>query len=76
MQGPPEDDEFDGDEYELRMVVDAAQTMPFLTEKRVVVARNVSRFNADDLSPLLGYLDNPLDTSDLVLVEGGDGRMS
>ena len=69
-------DEFDGDEYELRMVVDAAQTMPFLTEKRVVVARNVSRFNADDLSPLLGYLDNPLDTSDLVLVEGGDGRMS
>ena len=69
-------DEFDGDEYELRMVVDAAQTMPFLTDKRVVVARNVSRFNADDLPALLGYLDNPLDTSDLVLAEGGEGRMS
>jgi DNA polymerase-3 subunit delta len=69
-------DEFDGDEYELRMVVDAAQTMPFLTDKRVVVARNVSRFNADDLPALLGYLGDPLDTSDLVLAEGGDGRMS
>ncbi|MGA9276033.1 DNA polymerase III subunit delta [Ilumatobacter sp.] len=69
-------DEFDDDEYELRTVVDAAQTMPFLTDKRVVVARNVSRFNADDLPALLGYLDNPLDTSDLVLAQGGDGRMS
>ena len=69
-------DEFDGDEYELRVVVDAAQTPPFLTDKRVVVARDISRFNADDLPALLGYLDNPLDSSDLVLVEGGDGRMS
>ena len=69
-------DEFDGDEYELRFVVDAAQTMPFLTDKRVVVARDVSRFNADDLPALLGYLDNPLDSSDLVLAEGGEGRMS
>ena len=35
-------DEFDDDEYELRVVVDAAQTPPFLTDKRVVVARNIS----------------------------------
>ena len=69
-------DEFDGEEYELRLVVDAAQTPPFLTDKRVVVARDISRFNADDLPALLGYLDNPLDSSDLVLAEGGEGRMS
>lgn len=68
-------DEFEGDEYELREVADAAQTMPFLTDRRIVVARDVGRFNADDLAPLLGYLDNPLDTTDLVLV-GGGGRMS
>ena len=68
-------DEFDGEEYELREAVDAAQTMPFLTEKRVVVARDVGRFNADDLTSLLGYLDNPLDSTDLVLVAGG-GRLS
>jgi DNA polymerase-3 subunit delta len=69
-------DEFDGDEYELRMVVDAAQTMPFLTDSRIVVARDVSRFNADELAALLRYIDDPLETSELVLAEGGDGRMS
>ena len=68
-------DEFDGEEYELREVVDAAQTMPFLTDKRVVVARDVGRFTADELPPLLGYLDNPLDSTELVLV-GGGGRLA
>ena len=61
-------DEFDGDDYELRQVSDAAQTMSFLTDKRVVVARDVGRFSADELTSLLGYLANPLDTTDLVLV--------
>jgi len=69
-------DEFDDDEYELRMVVDAAQTMPFLTDKRVVVARGINRFNVDDLPALLGYLDDPLDSSDVVLAQGGEGRLS
>lgn len=64
-------DEFEGEEYELREVVDAAQTPSFLTDKRVVVARDVNRFNADELTPLLGYLANPLDSSDLVLVVNG-----
>jgi DNA polymerase-3 subunit delta len=64
-------DEFDGDEYELRMVVDAAQTPSFLTDKRVVVARGVDRFDADELAPLFGYLANPLDSSDLVIVVNG-----
>ncbi len=67
-------DEFDGDEYEVRSVVDAAQTMPFLTDQRVVVARGVGRFSADELSPLVGYLADPLDTTQLVLVAGG-GRL-
>ncbi|HYN33051.1 MAG TPA: DNA polymerase III subunit delta [Ilumatobacteraceae bacterium] len=64
-------DEFDGDEYELRLVVDAAQTPAFLTDKRVIVARGVERFKADELAPLLGYLADPLDSSDLVLVING-----
>jgi DNA polymerase-3 subunit delta len=66
-------DEFDDEEYELREVADAAQTMPFLTDKRVVVARGIGRFAADDLTPLYGYLDNPLDSTELVLV-GLGGR--
>ncbi len=69
-------DEFDTLDYELRVVIDAAQTPPFLTDKRVIIARNISRFNAGDLAGLLAYLDNPLDSSDLVLAEGGDGNLS
>lgn len=64
-------DEFDDDEYELRLVVDAAQTPSFLTDKRVVVARGVDRFNTDELAPLIAYLGNPLDTSDLVIAING-----
>lgn len=64
-------DEFDDEEYELRLVVDAAQTPSFLTDKRVVVARDIGRFGADELTPLLAYLGNPLDSSDLVLVVNG-----
>ena len=67
-------DDFDGDEYELRSVVDAAQTPPFLTDKRIVVARGIGRFNAEEVAPLVAYLDDPLDSSDLVLVAGG-GRL-
>ena len=68
-------DEFDNDEYELRAVADAAQTLPFLTDKRIVVARNVGRFSAEEVGPLVGYLGNPLESTDLVLVAGG-GRLA
>jgi len=68
-------DDFGGDEYALRAVVDAAQTMPFLTDKRVVVARDVGRFNADEVLPLVAYLKDPLPSTDLVLVSGG-GRLA
>ncbi len=63
-------DDYDG-EYEVRALVDAAQTPPFLTEKRVVVGRSIGQFNAEDLQPLVAYLAEPLDTTDLVLVAGG-----
>jgi len=67
-------DDFDGEDFELRAVVDSAQTPPFLTDKRVVVARGVGRFNAEDVAPLVAYLGDPLPSTDLVLVAGG-GRV-
>jgi DNA polymerase-3 subunit delta len=67
-------DDFDNEEFEVRSVVDSAQTPPFLTERRVVVARGVGRFNADDVAALVAYLGDPLPTTDLVLVSGG-GRI-
>ncbi len=64
-------DEFDGEEYELREVADAAQTLPFLTDLRVVVARDIGRFTLDDSTALINYLSSPLETTELVLVSGG-----
>ena len=68
-------DDYSDDEYELRAVVDAAQTMPFLTDKRIVIARNIGRFSAEEVGCLVEYVRNPLETTDLVLAAGG-GRIA
>jgi DNA polymerase-3 subunit delta len=52
-------------------VADACATPPFLVGRRVVVVRDVGRWNTDDVAPLLSYLEDPLDTTALVLVAGG-----
>jgi DNA polymerase III subunit delta len=67
-------EELSGEEYEAAAVADAAQTPPFLTDRRVVVARGLDRFGADDLAPIVQYLADPLDTSELVL-EWTGGRI-
>ncbi len=57
------------DGFDITRLVDAAQTPPFLTTRRVVVGRHVSRFGrAEELAPLIGYLGDPLPTTRLVLV--------
>lgn len=62
-------DEFDLDTVTLGAAVDAAQTPPFLTERRVVVVRRFGRFSKnDEIAGLLDYLADPLPTSELVLV--------
>ena len=68
-------DEFDDEDYEVAAVVDSAQTPPFLTDRRVVVARGIGRFNADEVAPLVTYLGDPLPSTELVLVAGG-GRLA
>ncbi len=66
-------DDFDGPEYELRSVVDASQTPPFLTDCRVVIARGLGRFTIDEVPALVAYLGDPLPSTELVLVGGGGG---
>jgi DNA polymerase-3 subunit delta len=65
---------FDGDEFELRTVIDAAQTPPFLTDTRIVVLRGAGRFAADEVAPLVSYLDDQLPSTELVVV-GTGGRL-
>lgn len=59
----------DGGEVDAGPIVNAAQTPPFLTDHRVVVARHAGAFStADRVEPLVAYLDDPLPTTSLVLV--------
>ncbi len=64
-----EDDYRTDDGFEVARLVDAAQTSPFLTGRRVVVGRHLGRFgDKDSVAPLVAYLADPLDTTGLVLV--------
>ncbi|MDQ1443630.1 MAG: polymerase subunit delta [Acidimicrobiaceae bacterium] len=70
-QDPFAVEDFGGEDYEINAVLDACATPPFLGDRRVVVARGVGRFRAEELAPLLGWLDDPLPTTSLILVAGG-----
>jgi DNA polymerase-3 subunit delta len=65
----------DGADASIVPLVDAAQTPPFLTERRVVVGRDIEMFTrAAQVAPLVDYLADPLPTTSLVLVWSG-GRV-
>ncbi len=65
--------------WNLAALVDAAQTPPLLTERRVVVGRHLARFSrAADCEMLVRLLEDPSPTTDLVLVweRGQDPAMT
>lgn len=59
------------DDHGMGALLDACLTPPFLTDRRVVLARNAGVLNADEGARIIQYLDDPLDTTGLVLVGGG-----
>ena len=67
-------EEFDlptNDDPDTAAPVDAARTPPFLTDRRVVIVRNLNAYPSAGLQPLLTYLADPSPTTALVLVAGG-----
>jgi DNA polymerase III subunit delta len=61
-----------GDEADLiGRIVQAARTPPFLTDRRVVIGRELGSVNTADVQPLLDYLADPSPTTGLVLAGGG-----
>ncbi len=66
----------DGDAGDTASAADAAQTPPFLAERRVIVVRDVTTYSSDALQPLLDYLSDPLPTTSMVLVTADKGRLS
>ena len=59
------------DDHGVGALLDACLTPPFLTDRRVVIARPAGILNAEDGARVVQYLDDPLDTTVLVLVGGG-----
>jgi len=49
-------------------VVNLAQTLPFMSEKRLVIAREIDAFKAADLDELVPYLNDPSPSTCLVMV--------
>ncbi len=60
-----------GEDYDAAVAVDAAQTPPMFTTKRVVVVREIGRVDSDGVEALLTYFAAPCPTSRLILVSGG-----
>ena len=67
-------DEWSGEEYGAGQVADSARTPPMWSDRRIVVARGLERFSAEEVQPLVDYLTDPADTTTLLL-EWNGGRV-
>lgn len=54
--------------------LNAARTPPMMTAKRVVVVRDVGNLGKAEVMALEAYLEDPMPTTELVLVAGGSAR--
>jgi DNA polymerase-3 subunit delta len=61
----------DGRDAVVAGVLNAIESPPFMTARRVVVVRDVGALTAADAEPIVRYLADPLNTTVLVLVAGG-----
>jgi DNA polymerase-3 subunit delta len=61
----------EGRDAAVSAILNAAVSPPFMTEHRVVVARDVGALTAGDVDGIVRYLADPLDTTILVFVAGG-----
>jgi DNA polymerase-3 subunit delta len=60
-----------GEELDVKAVIDACLTPPFLGDRRVVVVREAGRIGAGDATALAAVVADPPPTTFLVLVGGG-----
>jgi DNA polymerase-3 subunit delta len=61
-------DSFDGDTADADAVVGAANTMPFMSERRLVIVRNTDKLSTAGLNVLADYAKDPSESACLVLV--------
>lgn len=65
----------EGREAVVAAAVIAAQSPPFMTASRVVLLRDYEHLTTEEVAPILTYLADPLDTTQLVFVSSGGGRV-
>lgn len=69
-------DVFDLKETSIAQVVGAVRTLPMFSKRRLVVAQDIDKVKADELTPLVKYIADPNPKGCLVLVgEKVDGRL-
>ena len=56
-------------------IINAAQSPPFMTAKRIVVVRDYEALPADAVGPVVDVLGDLLDTTNLVFVAGAGGKV-
>ena len=61
-------DTFDGETANGAEIVQACLQIPFMSEKRYIVVKNASKIKNNDNETLLSYLNNPNDSTVLVLI--------
>jgi DNA polymerase-3 subunit delta len=49
-------------------VLDTARSLPFLSARRLIILRRMEKVAASDLEAMIPYLENPVDTTCLILV--------
>ncbi|MCL6472035.1 MAG: DNA polymerase III subunit delta [Firmicutes bacterium] len=63
-------DHFNGSSDSALDIIQAANTLPFMSEKRLVVVKDADKLSADDTLKLARYAESPSKTTCLVLVAG------
>jgi DNA polymerase III subunit delta len=71
VPGRGDTDEPVGRDDVVSAVLNAAASPPFMTSRRIVIVRDVGNLRAADAAPLVASLDDPLPTTELILVVGG-----
>jgi DNA polymerase III subunit delta len=72
--GEPDDGDEEVSGTPFGAALNAARTPPMMTSKRIVVVRDVGNLASAELKMLQGYVEDPVETTELVLVTGGTAR--
>lgn len=69
---------FDGERAEIKDIIDTANSVPFMVDKKLIIVKNAYWFSnvknakvqADEVSMLINYIDNPNPTTCLIFDAG------